>query len=292
MLIFWGGKYVSSLFGRVRAAVAVSALSLSLPLSALATSIPTLPSGESNFAMAETAISRSPVVKSRFAAAVNQLLVSDSDFDRYIDSNIVGRDRLLARRLMRLMPPGQRGDFVYYDGNHVVSNNTALLATALISSAPFRRQSPQRRRAAGIGLSMLARPMSAGGCSPPDPYGGTGPYARMVSNCGFSGGWSIVNLPCGETNLTQASDYGYMYLELRDQAAALYEAGLFVPSYLGGEDQINPYLSATLGLSLNNNSARYTCGSDLAILSGLIPVPNQEPMFMAEMGNVPGWNAL
>ncbi len=55
-----------------------------------------------------------------FAAAENETLSSDSDFDKYIDASIVGNDRILARKLLRLMPDSMRGDFLYYDGNRVL----------------------------------------------------------------------------------------------------------------------------------------------------------------------------
>jgi hypothetical protein len=112
----------------------------------------------------------------------------------------------------------------------------------------------------------------------------------MVSNCGFSGGWTVVNLPCGETNL-QSTETGDMYLELRGQNGTTYEAGYLVPKYSGNNQNINPYL-ANIGLQLNNATGRYACGTDLVIFAGLVPVTVSAPQFFAMMGTVDGgWNS-
>jgi len=239
-------------------------------------------------------VSHGSPVKSKFNAAVNADLESDSDFDQYIDASITGDDRVLARRLMRLMPPSMRGDFIYYDGRRVVSNNAALIPHAFdlasLTNKPAATETTPQKTFSSALSGQRRTVQSVGSCSPPDPYAGSGPYVRMVSNCGFSGSFTIVNLPCGDTNLVN-NDYGYMYLELRDQASNLYEAGLLVPSYSGGETQINPYLSSSTGLSLTNASERYSCGNNLAVMSGLIPVAGAtNPMFMAVLGTVSNWS--
>jgi hypothetical protein len=109
----------------------------------------------------------------------------------------------------------------------------------------------------------------------------------MVSNCGFSGNFTVVNLPCGVTSLV-ASDQGYLYAELRDEAGNLFEGGIFDPQ---NDSSLNPYLSASLHLPLTNASARYACGNDLFIGTGLIPTGSSTPMYMALLGNASNWSS-
>ena len=48
-----------------------------------------------------------------FALARNKLLFSSSDYDAYIDSRVSPSDRIIAYKIMALMPLNLRGDFVY-----------------------------------------------------------------------------------------------------------------------------------------------------------------------------------
>jgi len=237
---------------------------------------------------------QNPIVKSIFASAVNKPLSADSDYDQFIDSSVTGNDRITARKFMRFMPPNLRGDFVYYDGSHVVSNNNALIQQSLTMSPQTAASSPSLTSQAFLSRALVSQKrttQSVGGCEPPYNIT-TGPWVRMVSNCGFSGGWTVANLPCGETNLTTSTSSGIMYLELRDQNGGnLYEAGLEVPARSGGDTSINPYL-ANIGLQLNNATGRYSCGTDLVVFAGLVPVAGSVPQFFAMMGAVDGgWNS-
>src|SRR5471030_1724714 len=55
--------------------------------------------------------------------------LTDAQIDSFIDASIQGADRVLSRKLLRLMPVGMRGDFVYIRANGTAfSNQPAILA--------------------------------------------------------------------------------------------------------------------------------------------------------------------
>ncbi len=180
-----------------------------------------------------------PQVPNLFATAVGKNL-SDAAIDSYIDASIVGSDRKLAHTLLKMMPRNRRGDFIYYDGKRLLSNNLALLPyaqlTAWHSAVPTAVASTERVTT----RSSPRKPASVGACSPPDPYTNSGPYVREVGNCGFTGGWSIVNLKCGTTQLnTPYYENGYMYMEERAANGQFYEGGMFTKTGSQGAYDIN-----------------------------------------------------
>jgi hypothetical protein len=245
-----------------------------------------------NGSSAPTALQHIP---NRFAEAIGRHMDArgtDTLIEKYIDPSVKGSDRTLAHGLMRMMPVGMRGDFLYYDGKRLLSNNPALIPYAQFVQRPKPstvQSIGKGTNAASVGRQGAANrhTSSAGQCSPPDPYGGTGPYVRMVGNCGFNGGWGVVKLPCNTTHLAKSTEGGYMYFETRDQAGNLFEAGAFTKDGA----VIDPY-EAHFSQQLNNANARYQCGNYLGILAGLInaPVPGQTVMYWASIGTIVNYN--
>jgi hypothetical protein len=90
-----------------------------------------------------------PNVPNIFAAA-NGLRLTNSQLDSYISSSVVGEDRSVALKIMTMMPPNQRGDFVYLESNgHLVTNNPPLLKQIAVTttsagspSTPFAAKRP------------------------------------------------------------------------------------------------------------------------------------------------------
>jgi hypothetical protein len=232
-----------------------------------------------------------PTVHNRFADAIN-VFPEDGDVDalieKYIDPSVTGADRALAHTLMKLMPAGRRGDFLYYDGARLLSNNPALVPYAKITARPKLVGKPHAL-AVGAGNRVVGarrRTAAAGQCSPQDPFGGTGPYVRNVSNCGFNGGWGIVNLECGTTSLNLSNDQGYMYMEARDEAGNTFEGGLFTPD----GSTIDPY-EAGFSQQLNNATARYSCNSYIGVMFGEVNAQiGQYPTVYASMGTINNYN--
>jgi len=227
------------------------------------------------------------VVPNRFAAAVNRSL-SDLEIDSYIDSGVRGPDRALAHRLLKMMPPNLRGDFVYYDGKRLLSNNIKLLTQARVSPNKARGLTTASNSLNPMPQAQKKHDVSFDACSPPDPYPNSGPYVREVSRCGFMGGWGILNLPCYTTSMKFPTENGFTYMEFRDASARLYEAGLFAHYGTPNAQDINPYLSASFGATLQNPSARYSCGQDLALFAGIEAQAGSNQLLFVGIGNVVG----
>ncbi len=95
------------------------------------------------------------------------LNLADTDLDAYITGDLSPQDRALAHRLMAMMPPSQRGDFVYRFANgRIISNNAALLPKISVTQAAVTGP-----------LAYVARPPAArrgvrdysSYCAPPPP---------------------------------------------------------------------------------------------------------------------------
>jgi len=125
-------------------------------------------------------------------------LVTDSDYGNFVDAGVVGADRTLAIKLLRLMLPGMRGDFVYVDQNsRVLSNRLDLVSKVKFpkssGSAVFRASSSSQRRIASY-----------------PPTGGSGGlYIRNYSQQGVNAMYGYATPPC-DTSF-QTGDTGNMY---------------------------------------------------------------------------------
>lgn len=208
-----------------------------------------------------------------FAAAQSKDL-TDADLDTFIDKSVTGPDRILARKFMRMMPPGMRGDFVYIDSHdHLITNNPRLLPGIRITH-PNAQSFGRNLTPSGRTLHKLSGYEYVSPCSPPNaPDIKThGPYERQVSKCGFTAGITFLHLYCGHTQLASTSG-GYMYMELQGNgvglpAKSLSEGGLFVPAP-GNDHSINPYVSVPgNNQQMVNGTARYDCNYDLGFESG------------------------
>jgi hypothetical protein len=197
-----------------------------------------------------------PLVHNVFAAAQGRLL-SQSDIDAYIAPSVGGTDRQTLLELMAMMPPNARGDVVYYDGTHVISNNPALLPF-INTTKPVLAPSVNRPVTAASVRSV--RPDIVGGRSPPDPFTGTGPYVREVGNCGFTSGWGIVNLECNSSHFADNPDPntgkneegGYLY----------YGIGVF---YLPNGTCYMNFANSVITCYVQTNAASANPGGDLTI---------------------------
>ena len=73
-----------------------------------------VPAQTSAQSVGQSALASNAALPNIFEAARNKKL-RDADLDAYIDPSVTGADRALAHKLMRIMPPNQRGDFVWFD---------------------------------------------------------------------------------------------------------------------------------------------------------------------------------
>jgi hypothetical protein len=222
------------------------------------------------------ALASNAPVRNIFEAARNKTL-RDADLDKYIDPSVNGADRVLARKLMRIMPPNQRGDFVWFDPatGHRVSNNSALLAATAVGP---RLHLPKTTPAIASSVQKRHVRDYSNPCGPDQPHEGTGPYGRMLSKCGFTGGIGFVNVECNMTFLN-SGDQGNLYFELTNGPGITSEGGLQYNS----DSSVQPYI-AGLSQQLYGYTNKYTCGQDLGIYYG--EVYGQNVVFV-EIGNVP-----
>ncbi|HTW82633.1 MAG TPA: hypothetical protein VMD91_01045 [Candidatus Sulfotelmatobacter sp.] len=234
-------------------------------------------------------------VETLFDKAQNLKLTSDADYAPYIDGSITGSDRALAIRLMRLMPPAARGDFIYVDevNDRIFSNNPALAARVTYHDdlPPLPSHDPKylaRKRkgttfARPSGSAAVASKRSpldmnySNTCSPPQPFEGSGPYARLVSQCSFTGAIGFVDIECGYSDM-DIGDSGNTYFEVingHSQNAQSSEGGLtyYTDNWDGTADLtgIAPYYrNSGTGkyTNLNANGFHYDCGEVITIAHG------------------------
>ncbi len=239
---------------------------------------PTVPqSGTSPQSIALEAGKTYQAIPNEFGAARGKAL-SDADLDTYIDPSVTGADRTLAHTLMGFMPANMRGDFVYLGpGNRLVSNNPRLLKYITLTPVQTAgQQSAPGARSLVAAAGTRVHPMDySSPCSPPNPPNAPmGAYVRQVSLCGFTAGFGFVNVPCGSSNFPinpntgVSNDAGYLYMELQGNNAgsrSLTEGGF----QYNNDFSIAPWLKPPGGqVTMNNNSARFTCGENLGILHG------------------------
>lgn len=147
-------------------------------------------------------------------------LKTDADFGRFIDAQVQGVDRQVAISLLRLMPSGMRGDFVYIrkDGT-ILSNRLVLRSMAKrVHWAPLGRTAlkPQNVR-----IPMMYPPTGGSG----------GAYIREYSQQGVNAAYGYATLPCDGT-FTQAGESGNMYFNAYSatSSGSVVDAGITVNS--------------------------------------------------------------
>lgn len=203
------------------------------------------------------------------------LVLADGDLDKYISPGLPSADRALAHRLMKQMPPLQRGDFVYLSrSGHLVSNNAALLREIVVTQSSTHSVA-SGHVATGLPVGSVhphssLRPLYDAPCTgnppnpPPTPDGA---YVREVSQCGFTGGLAFVNVPCGYSNFN-SGDAGYLYFELVGRSQSLTEGGVQYNS----DSSLQPYMRSTaygyLTTTMNDYNQHYTCGQDIVMAAG------------------------
>lgn len=216
--------------------------------------------------------------------------LSDAQLDAFIDPVVTGTDRVLSRQLLRLMPVGMRGDFVYFksDGT-MISNHPAILRGATFGNLP-----PIVPFNVGRKLSQSGSRSTDSVVAPPGTST-TGPFAREYSALGVDAAYAYATVDCNDYVLSPVASgatagAGFMYLGGFGNAGngSGIDAGIQV-SYLGS---IQPFLNVSaLGgyQSIQYNaSTHYTCGGNgVGMMYGGLPGPSSL-MFLAT--GVPPWS--
>ena len=206
--------------------------------------------------------------------------LKDSDLDAYIDPSVVGADRVMAHKLMAMIPPQFRGDFVYIDKNdRAMSNNPALLRHFVLQKPPSMQAARGTSNAksttnAASDAGNTRRTLSYTSCGP----GATnnGPSIRFVSACGFVAAIGIVTLECGTSGGSRmgisGGDNGYLSFELNNLGASRIEAGLQYfsdnPTGLQGSGGLFAYVSNGSNIAMTQQY-HYPCGQRMVLAHGL-----------------------
>lgn len=142
-----------------------------------------------------------------FGDAKGLPLTTDADYGRFVDPAIIGPDRALAIKLLEIMPPQMRGDFVYVDKNRRVLSNRLSLESEVHFIKSVTQSSVSRQ--AGYRSSATIRPMSY----PPLSCSG-GPCLRFYSYQGVNAAYGYASFPCD--SVYKNGDDGNMYFNAYD----------------------------------------------------------------------------
>lgn len=201
-------------------------------------------------------ISNGGAMKS-FSDAVGMRLVSDADYELFIDPPIAGEDRKIAVRMMRLMPPNKRGDFIYIGPTgHIISNRSSWR-----DSLKVKRQTEVRNE-----MRLEAATRNIHTMSYPPSGGSGGPYIRNYSKQGVTAAYGYATIPCQA--ILDSNDHGFMYFNSYSagSSGSVVDGGLEVYPNTSGPVVAHPFLNvAGRGYQYQgwtNEQQAYPCGTD------------------------------
>jgi hypothetical protein len=223
-----------------------------------------------------------------FSDAVNLPLVTDDDFGRFVDPQIIGSDRRLAIWFLRLMPANKRGDFVYVQPNGRVFSNRLGVAFSVrfenrhlprvFPSRSYRglsqRPSVQAQRYRGDSRAFGVRPDSY-----PPSGGSGGAYIRTYSAQGINAAYGYAVPPCDVA--LQSGESGNMYFNAYNSSGGdVVDAGIGTNINQATNVQNNPGLSVSfintgggnyLSSGWSFQSTTYACGEPVGMMYGTLP---------------------
>ena len=174
-----------------------------------------------------------------FSEAANASLTTDDEYGAFVDPQVAGADRQLAIRLLKIMPPSLRGDFVYVDGMKVLSNRVELTSgIRFVKPGDPQTQLPSRGAASGVRKQLNYPPLGGLG----------GPYLRNYSAQGVNAAIGYATVPCD--SILSGADNGFMYFNsyTADSSGSIVDAGLSVDAAL----RVHPFI--------NEGAPLYTAG--------------------------------
>jgi hypothetical protein len=150
-----------------------------------------------------------------FSAAINLPLTTDADFGRFVDPQITGTDRTFAIFLLKVMPPGMRGDFVYVNPAGGILSNRLGVA----SSVRFLPQTRYRQTKSARIPSLTHKQIQSinPNSYPPNAFPG-GAGIRYYSVQGINAAEGFASPPCDVSLFGSpgAGDSGNMYFNAYD----------------------------------------------------------------------------
>jgi len=231
---------------------------------------------------------------SSFAQAQHLILKTDADYGRFVDPSIVGAARERAIKLLELMPPGMRGDFVEIHADGTVTSNRVDLPA-------FVKFRPEAKASTIHGARMATQlvPMSY-----PPTGGSGGPYIRLYSYQNINAAYGVATPPCDVSLDPSNHDTGNMYFNAYESNGSdLTDAGIGAdeyPSRDGTASDVFSFVnSAVGGWDPSQVSGQYVntyeswpCNQPLAIFYGTLPYPQYESSDTTSSGTPYGTSVL
>ncbi len=217
-----------------------------------------------------------------FSDAKGLALKTDADYANFVDPEVVGTDRLLAIALLKFMPPGMRGDFIYVSkSGRVLSNRIALESRIRFQASSSSINPAPLANLGGRSVRPMAYP----------PTGGSGgPYIRYYSYQGVNAAYGYASFPCDSVYNNSGGahpDDGNMYFNAYDaNGNDVLDAGVAQGSFpdnsqtesafvnLGGGNYFYQNWNGYTGWT--NESQTWQCGippfgTPLGIMYGTLP---------------------
>jgi hypothetical protein len=202
-----------------------------------------------------------------FSDAVNMVL-ADADYDKFIDSSIVGVDRKTALTYLKLMPKNMRGDFTYvdYTTGKVLSNRADLISTIKFKSGAVNASQSAANRV----MSSTRQAMSY-----PPNFGSGGSFIRNYSEQGETAMYGYATPPC-DISLASSNDSGNMYFNAYSgsSSGSIVDGGLSQGSFPNSSQTVNAFVniagSGFLFSGWTNESQTWSCGTHLGMMFGTI----------------------
>lgn len=211
-----------------------------------------------------------------FEAANNLSLLTNDDFAKYIDPQIVGADRLMAIYFLRLIPANKRGDFVYVNPyGRILSNRVSTASQVLF----IRNALPHPGLINKTQISKSRRMVGFRRESYPPSGGSGGAYIRDYSQQGINAAYAYVSPPC-DAHLA-LGESGNMYFNAYDaNGSDVIDAGLgannvqtnLIQNYTAAQN-LTAFVNSVGGRqdSWTNQSQRYPCTATIGIIYGTLP---------------------
>gem|GEM_PF-6967972 len=204
--------------------------------------------------------------------------ISTADIARFIDADVTGADRELAKRFMASQPENSRGDFVYLSPDGRIISNKDVLREAAMTNGLLPSLGARR--------TMSYPPVADGNQG--------GPFYREYSLQGITAGFGFVTIPCNDELFLQG-DAGDAYFGENGKINGQTEGGLQVtdsPPMTMEPPSIQLYGRSTYypapGYTGVTNPTHYNCGSSILVSYGQLPPPNLG-YFFASAG-IPQYN--
>ncbi len=185
------------------------------------------------------------------------------DYDKFVDRSVVGADRQLAVKFLKMMPKSMRGDFSYIEPKtgKILSNRIDLVAKIKLKASSALLQAHERG-------AMSQRSLK----SYPPQFGGGGAFIRDYSYQGFNGMSGYATPPCPPDIIVRSVDEGDMYFNAysSNSSGSVVDGGL-TQNRNGNPNVVTPFIQLYTGplyTGWTDENYSWACGTHLGIMFG------------------------